>query len=135
VASLSTTPLLLRHLDEHHIDSGQIVGFARGVQCLVPPEDAHNFDRVCALLPPGVARGEDVGAVSLVGQGILTDRRVVLDALELLSVSGVDVLGLSTSSFRITFLVPAGDAAAEVARVLHRRFVPAAREEPSLATG
>jgi aspartate kinase len=131
--SLTTTPLLLRHLDEHHIDSGQIVGIDKGVQCLVPPEDAHNFDRVCALLPPGVVRGDDVGAVSLVGQGILSDRRVVLDALELLAERGVEVLGLSTSSFRVTFLVPAGDGVAQVARALHQRFVPASREEPSTA--
>jgi aspartate kinase len=133
--SITTTPLLLRHLDEHHIDSGQLVGFHKGVQCLVPPEDAHNFDRVCALLPPGVVRVDDVGAVSLVGQGILSDRRVVLGALDLLAERGVEVLGLSTSSFRVTFLVPPGDAVATVARALHQRFVPQAREEPAAAPG
>jgi aspartate kinase len=129
-SSLSLVTPLLRHLEEHHIESGQLVGFAQGVQCLVPPEDAHNFDRVCALLPPGVVRGDDVGAVSLVGQGILSDRRVLLDALELLSTRNIEVLGLSTSSFRLTFLVRAGDDVAAVARALHQRFVAVERQEP-----
>jgi aspartate kinase len=129
--ALAAVAPLLRHLDEHHIDSGQVLGWHRGAQCLIPPEDAHNFDRVVAALPAGCVRGDDVGAVSLVGQGILSDKRVVVDALALLAAEGVPVLGLSTSSFRITFLVPAGDDVASVARALHHRFVPAAREEPS----
>jgi aspartate kinase len=129
--SLDAVAPLLGHLQGHHIDSGQIVGWHRGAQCLVPLEDAHNFDRVTATLPPGCTRGADVGAVSLVGQGILSDKSVVVDALGLLAARGTPVLGVSTSSFRVTFLVPTGDDVGAVARALHQRFVPAVREEPT----
>jgi aspartate kinase len=132
--AFSATPALLRHLDEHHIDASQILGWHKGTQVLVPPEDAHNFDRVCALLPPGTRRADDVAAVSLVGQGILSDKRVIVDALALLADRGTEVLGLSTSSFRVTFVVPASADVGAVARALHDRFVPVAREEPSSST-
>lgn len=124
---------LLAHLEQHHIPSGQLVGFARegavgGVQCLVPPEDAHGFDRCCGSLPAGVRKGADHGAVSLVGQGVLEDRRVVVEALALLDQSGVAVRGLSTSSFRVTALVDPARVE-EAARLLHAKFVVRDRDE------
>lgn len=128
---------LLAHLDKHHIPSGQLVGFARetvgagglgGLQCLVPPEDAHGFDRCCAELPAGVSRGRDHGVVSLVGQGVLEDKRVVVEALALLADNGVDVRGLSTSSFRVSALVDPARVE-ESARLLHDRFVVRERAE------
>jgi aspartate kinase len=124
---------LLAHLEQHHIPSGQLVGFARdgalgGVQCLVPPEDAHGFDRCCGSLPAGVRKGSDHGAVSLVGQGVLEDRRVVVEALALLDKNGVEVRGLSTSSFRVTALVDPARVE-ESARLLHAKFVVRDRDE------
>ena len=122
---------MLAFLDMHHLPSGQIVALDDRVEILVPPEDAHGFSSACASLAPDAVfgRGDDVGAVSLVGQGILEDRRVLADALALLEQKGLGVLGVSTSSFRVTFLVPAGPLAEEVARLLHGRFVPAERVE------
>lgn len=126
---------LLAHLEQHHIPSGQLVGFARdgaghmgGLQCLIPPEDAHGFDRCCASLPAGVRKGADHGAVSLVGQGVLEDRRVVVEALALLEKSGIAVRGLSTSSFRVTALVDPARVE-EAARLLHAKFVVRDRDE------
>ena len=125
---------LLAALDAHHIPSGQIVASAAengagGLFVLVPPEDAHGFDRCVAELPLGIVRGRDRGAVSLVGQGVLEDRRLVVDALALLASLHIGVLGLSTSSFRVTFLVPPGAGVEEAARALHARFVPRDRDE------
>ncbi len=122
---------MLAFLDMHHLPSGQIVALDERVEILVPPEDAHGFAGACAGLAPDAlfGRGDDVGAVSLVGQGILEDRRVLAEALALLDERGVGVVGVSTSSFRVTFLVPAGSLAEEVARLLHGRFVAAERVE------
>ena len=124
---------LLTHLRAHHIPSGQLVAIARhqhvgGVECLIPPEDAHGFERCCERLPDGVARGPDHGAVSLVGQGMLEDKQVVVDALALLHDENVVVRGLSTSSFRVTVLVDPARVE-DAARALHAKFVQTLREE------
>ena len=149
---LAQLPAMLDFLATHHLPAGPITANAAGtsaleqrfkahdprVEILVPPEDAHGFARICALHLNEGARywdGDDVGAVSLVGQGILDDPRILADSLRLLATEGVDVVGVSTSSFRITFLVPADPEGAgsvgAVARLLHRRFVKAERQEPA----
>ncbi len=143
-ADVGRARALVEHLEAHHIPSGQIVGFGGGasatdggasprapggLECLVPPEDAHGFERCCAGLPAGVARGRDHGAVSLVGQGMLEDRHVLVDALALLEGRSVAVRGLSTSSFRVTFLVDPA-VVEDAARALHARFVRGERPAP-----
>ena len=127
---------LLAAMDAHHIPAGQLVGQARegdagGLWCLVPPEDAHGFASFLPALPKGVARGADRGAVSLVGQGVLQDRRLVRQALQTLRAAGVAVHGLSTSSFRVTFLTPPGPGVEQAARALHAAFVETDRAEPA----
>lgn len=123
---------MLGFLDMHHLPSGQIVSLDDKAEILVPPEDAHGFESACAGLAKDAAfgRGDDVGAVSLVGQGILEDRRVLAAALALLSERGVPVRGVSTSSFRVTFLLDPGPGVEESARLLHARFVAHERAEP-----
>lgn len=124
---------MLAFLDEHHLPSGQIVAASDRAEVLVPPEDAHNFEPLCSkhLVGASFARAPDVGAVSLVGQGILEDRRILVDALALIEDRGVRVEGVSTSSFRVTFLLAPGPQVEESARLLHARFVPAERQEPA----
>lgn len=124
---------MLAFLDQHHLPSGHIVVVNDEAEILVPPEDAHGFESACAALPPGApfGRGDDVGAVSLVGQGILEERRVLAEALRLLAAQGVDVRGVSTSSFRVTFLLPPGPGVEDAARQLHGRFVARERVEPT----
>ncbi|HEY4221503.1 MAG TPA: aspartate kinase, partial [Myxococcota bacterium] len=127
---------MLRFLDEHHLPSGQIVALGPSVEIerrrgdarvdvLVPPEDAHGFEDACAALPAGASwsRADDVGAVSLVGHGILEDRRVLSESLALLDELELPIDGVTTSSFRITFLLPPGLRVADAARALHKRFV------------
>lgn len=125
-------PAMLAFLEQHHLPSGQIVALGEQAEILVPPEDAHGFERACASLPVDsrFGRGDDVGAVSLVGQGILEDRRVLADALALLGAAGVVVLGVSTSSFRVSFLLAPGPAVEDSARRLHARFVGHERPSP-----
>jgi len=133
--SLDCADALFAHLDAHAIPSGFVFGHtgpdAGGLFCLIPPDDAHGADRAFENLPDGVVRAPDVGAVSLVGEGLLEDRHVMRDGLRALSAEAVDVIGISTSSFRATFLV-APDKVEIAARCLHARFVPSERAAAAL---
>lgn len=150
---LLALPAMLEFLAQHQLPSGPVTFTAAGVgppekrskpqdsrvEILVPPEDAHGFRRICADHIHEGARfwdGDDVGAVSLVGQGILDDPRLLGESLRVLTKAGVDVVGVSTSSFRITFLVPADPGGvgtvAAVARLLHQNFVRVERAEPGV---
>ncbi len=139
---LSQLHRMLEFLDEHQLPAGQIVGIGtatggdarcnaactRSNEILIPPEDAHDFYAICARTfgegGPVFAAG-DVGAVSLVGQGILQDRAILKAALTLLSEQHIAIVGVTTSSFRITFLLEPGEVVAQAARALHARFVHA----------
>lgn len=124
---------LLQHLDAHELRSGQLFGQASeqgagGLFVLIPPDDAHGAQRCFDSLPERVYRGADRGAVSLVGEGLLEDRRVLAGAFETLREAGIAVQGVSTSSFRVTVLVEPGDVE-EATRRLHARLVAGARGE------
>jgi aspartate kinase len=132
-ANLAATHALLDHLDAHGVPSGEIVGReGTGVWLLVPPEDAHAAEACFGALPEGVVNEGVVDAASAVGAGLLADRAVITRGLDALTAAELPVLGLSTSSFRVTFLVPHGRAN-DAARALHRALVteqPTAAETP-----
>lgn len=126
-ADLFCAEALMTHLDAHQIRSGQLFGQAveqgvGGLFVLVPPDDAHGAESCFARLPSGVVRGEDRGAVSLVGEGLLEDRSVLVGALRCLREAQISVFGISTSSFRASLLVNPDDVE-EAARLLHQTFV------------
>jgi len=123
---LEVLPVLLERLERAQQAIGPVSSSSERFEVLIPPEDAHGLDSAIAGLD--VSR-DDVGAVSLVGQGILETPSLLKDALATLADAGISPLGLSTSSFRVTFLVEAGPRVADLARALHARFVPADREE------
>ena len=50
----------------------------------------------------------DLAAVSLIGEGLNRNNLLLLEALELLSRNSIAVIGITTTSFRISFLVPRG---------------------------
>jgi aspartate kinase len=124
-ASLSA---LLTALEQQHLPVGTVTAAADSdAELLMPPEDAHGLE----LLTAGFVglRVDAVGAVSLVGQGILETPGLLAAVLEAVRIAGVSPLGVTTSSFRITVLVAPGPAVGALARALHDRFVPAVREE------
>jgi hypothetical protein len=126
---------LLAHLEAHHLRPTQLFGQgaeqgAGGVFCLLSPDDAHGAAACFDALPAGVTRGEDRGAVSLVGEGILDDGHVLPQTLATLAEVGVAVQGVSTSSFRVTALV-APEQVEEAVRALHARFISATHREPA----
>lgn len=71
---------------------------------------------------PGALSWTEHGAVSLIGEGILDDTRILNECLQILREQKMAVQGLSTSSFRITVLIP-GDRVQQAVQVLHKHFV------------
>ena len=65
-----------------------------------------------------------LGAVSAIGAGINASYANVRTGLAALREAGIEPRGMSTSSFRITWMVPADDVAASV-RALHACFIEA----------
>lgn len=130
---LSAAAALVDHLEAHELRPAQLFGQAEeggagGLFCLVSPDDAHGHERCFERLPEGIRRGEERGAVSLVGEGLLDGAGVVRDMLRELAGAGVAVHGFSTSSFRATALVAPADVATAVRR-LHARFLAKERVE------
>ena len=68
---------------------------------------------------------EGLGALSAIGAGINATYVNVGAGLAALKDAGIDSRGLSTSSFRITWMVPADSVPAAV-RALHSRFIETA---------
>lgn len=97
-------------------------GEAESLAFLLSLDDVHAEASVrAAITEAGGAAELGWGAVSLIGQGITRDLQVVLEARSDLTAAGITPRGLSTSSFRISFLVPSAQVA-EAVRVLHRRL-------------
>ncbi len=85
-------------------------------------DDVHTEGSVEKLVrESGGVLDRTLGAVSLVGQGITRDLQVVLQARADLMAAGLTPLGLSTSSFRISFLLRSEEVGHAV-RTLHRRL-------------
>jgi aspartate kinase len=71
-----------------------------------------------------IAFADGLGAVSAIGTGINANYANVRAGLGALGQAGVEPRGMSTSSFRITWMVPDNDVPASV-RALHARFITA----------
>jgi aspartate kinase len=122
---------LLRTLDEHHVAGKQLhVGTAAPHTTLViSRENLHEQSRMQNAL--GSAFGDRVrlvdglGAVSVIGAGINASYANVRAGLAALSEADAEPRGTSTSSFRITWLLPDERVPAAV-RALHARFIESA---------
>ncbi len=69
----------------------------------------------------GITHDANVARVSLVGAGMRTNPGVAAKMFEVLAAEGVNILMISTSSIRISCVVPAGDVETAV-QSLHRAF-------------
>lgn len=120
--SASDVRALLGELEALGAHGRQLVHTETGAfSAVVPLDDVHregSLERaVAARLGPGAYRA-DKGAVSLIGEGITHTSGLVTVALRALAEAGLEVRALSTSSFRVTFLLASGDVAPAV-RCLH----------------
>ena len=103
------------HPKQLHFQGGKL-------SCVLSLQNVSAETRLQRLVQEQLGAGcyrDDLGAVSLIGTGINQDTTVLQSALHALS--EIEVPGISTSSFRISFLVPS-HAVAKVTTALHDRF-------------
>jgi aspartate kinase len=121
---------LLALLAERGVAGKQLHVFGSHTTVAISRENLHDEDRLREALQkrlPGRARLVDgLGAVSVVGAGINATYDNVRAGMETLSQLSIDPAGLSTSSFRITWMIPR-PRIAEAVRALHGRFIESQR--------
>jgi aspartate kinase len=132
VASLSTKDVsvsklrgILSELEKLGAHPKQVSWSESGAfSCVLSLDDVHNEGSVSSAIIRAFGEGAlrfDRGAVSLIGEGITKEMGATIRAAEVLDHEGIAVLGLSTSSFRISLLVPSGDVVKAVV-ALHDAF-------------
>ncbi len=122
---------LLEFLDAHETCGKQLhiaacAGPADGLNMVLSRENLHDEDRfrrdLAARFGETARLLDGIGAVSVIGAGINASYRNVRTGSAALAAAAIGVRGLSTSSFRITWLVP--DASVnDAVRALHRTFL------------
>ncbi|HRH95543.1 MAG TPA: aspartate kinase [Prosthecobacter sp.] len=124
---------LLAFLDSRQVCGKQLHlasagGPSDGLSMVLSRENLHDEERVRNLLAEkfggSVRLLDGIGAVSVIGTGINTSYKNLRAGSAALA--ALDVLGISTSSFRITWLMPQS-AVEEAVRRLHQTFLEAGR--------
>jgi aspartate kinase len=118
-------------LDEHRV-AGKQLHVADGRMALViSRENLHEElrvrDAIAARFAGNVAIVDTLGALSVVGAGINASFANVRRGSAALTSAGITIAGLSTSSFRITWMIDR-TRLDEAVRLLHRTFIE--RSEP-----
>jgi len=75
-----------------------------------------------SILDKQITVDEDLAALSLIGEGLNRDNLTLLKTIKLLAENQIPVLGISTTSFRISLLVPVDHVVRSVA-LCHTRWV------------
>jgi aspartate kinase len=70
----------------------------------------------------GIAFDTDLAALSLIGEGLNRNNLTLLETVALLTQNGISVLGISTTSFRISLLVPRNQIEKSV-QLCHSRWI------------
>ncbi|MBI5529010.1 MAG: aspartate kinase [Deltaproteobacteria bacterium] len=134
-AGLAPEPMseLLRFLDGAQIVGKQLrveqVDGSMELSLVVSLQNIHDFaaskEALQKRFGPAVSITEDLGAVSLIGDGINADNGNVRRLLDVLGKAGIQPRSVSTSSFRITTLVPE-HAVRPLVAACHREFISGA---------
>jgi hypothetical protein len=112
LAALAHDDVLVKRL-AHDGDAGQATAvFVR--------DDLPDWPSVRSRLPAAVTIEEDLAAATVVGEGVGSNPRSLVAALE--AARGVEVLGWDASPLRLSLYV-APSRLDEVVRSLHRRFI------------
>jgi aspartate kinase len=118
---------LLAMLDAHHVAGKQLhVSTAAHTTLVMSRDNLHALEQVRGALRArfgdGIVFTEGLGAVSAIGAGINASYANVRAGLSALAAAGIASRGMSTSSFRITWMVANGDVEKSV-RALHAQFI------------
>jgi aspartate kinase len=93
---------------------------------VVSTPNIYGWDQIKAALENKIGSrikfDTDLAAVSLIGEGLNRNNLLLLEALELLSRNSIAVIGITTTSFRISFLVPRGQVDKSV-QLCHTHWV------------
>lgn len=113
-------------LDEHHVAGKQLSTGPLGTTMVVSRENLHEEAAVREALARrfggGVEIADDLAAVSVVGAGINHSFETLRRGMRTLAAAGAEPRAASTSSFRVTWMVPRPALDAAV-RALHREFL------------
>jgi aspartate kinase len=119
---------LLSALDEHHVAGKQLHTSGGRTTLVISRDNLHDEKHVRAAFArqfgDAVVFTDGLGAVSVIGAGINASYSNIRAGISALGKDGIEPRGMSTSSFRITWLVPDGDVA-RAARALHACFITA----------
>jgi aspartate kinase len=119
---------LLSALDEHHVAGKQLHASDVRTTLVVSRENLHDEEKLRAALAARfgkrVAFTDGLGAVSAIGAGISASYTNLRAGITTLHDAGIEPQSISTSSFRITWMVPDGDVERAV-RALHACFITA----------
>jgi len=74
------------------------------------------------LIGKGIAFDTDLAALSLIGEGLNRNNLTLLETIDLLARSRIPVVGITTTSFRISLLVPRSHIEKSV-RLCHAHWV------------
>ncbi len=117
---------ILAFLDEHKVAGKQLHATGNRLALVISRENLHEEDRVRAGLATRfgtrVRLVDHLGALSVVGAGINASFNNVRQGSAALSGAGVAIEGVSTSSFRITWMIDRARLNESV-RLLHRTFI------------
>jgi aspartate kinase len=118
---------LLDALDEHQVAGKQLhISSGAHTTLVVSRENLHNERKVqsafASRFGDSIRFVGGLGAVSVIGAGINASYANARAGLAALGEAGVESRGMSTSSFRITWMVPSEGVTAAV-RALHARFI------------
>jgi aspartate kinase len=117
---------LLALLDEYGVAGKQLHIAGSAVNLVISRENLHNEGRVRekfdSRLPGHIRLIDGLAAVSVIGAGINSTYRNVRQGSEALAEGGIQPSWISTSSFRITWMVPR-ERTDDAVRILHRRFI------------
>jgi aspartate kinase len=128
----SALSALLATLDEHEAGGKELLhrvsGEAGRASLLLSLENLHDFPRLRSALEsrlgPSLQLHEDLTAVSAIGAGINARFANLRATLAALQSANAEVVGLSTSSFRISVLLARADVS-DIVRRLHQALVKA----------
>ncbi len=120
---------LLAMLDGHHVAGKQLhVSTGAHTTLVMSRDNLHALEQVRGALRlrfgDRIAFTEGLGAVSAIGAGINASYANVRAGLSALGTATIESRGMSTSSFRITWMVPNDDVETAV-RALHAQFIAA----------
>jgi len=93
---------------------------------VVSTQNIYGWDQIKAALKNKIGAridfDTDLAALSLIGEGLNRNNLPLLDALDLLAQNAIPVLGITTTSFRISLLVPR-DQVEKSVQLCHTRWV------------